>query len=150
MSCGGGGAYPAAVRLRIEAVRLAMMGGANNVPKIAAEIFEFITAGTDVGGLDAPRRPVAVGGGTEAVASREALLQTPLEQVHGLPVRAVSIALLRGARQLGSVVQWSAEECASAIGSAEAAALHAALAAYGLRLGMCTDSVRDWIVTGAA
>lgn len=147
MSCGcGGGALPASVRLRMEAVRLSQDSKAR---LDAQAVYAFITEGVDVGELDAPPLPLAVGDSAEAVTSRNALISAPLSHVAGLDKRAVAALMSAGVTVLGMLVQIGAKGLQRALPDAEQArGVEESLERYGLRVTMTTDQLRTWVLTG--
>ena len=148
MSCGCGGraAMPAGVTLRIQAVQLSQSPDSRLT---AEQAYVFITSGIDVKGLDAPAVPMATGESPGAVASRNALINAPLTRVHGLP-KGADLAAAAGIGALGVLIQMSCDACAGKIGTAHTVELDEGLGRYGLKVGMTTDEIRDWILTGPA
>ncbi len=151
MSCGcGGGRLPASVSLRMEAARLALAADAGRFDTLAPKVLAFITQGADLAALDAPPAPVAVGEGADAVTSRSALLNTPIQRVAGLDRKAVAVLVTSGARgiALGTLAQYTMDALVHDVGEDMALVLDADLRRYGLGLCMTTDSLRTWVLEG--
>lgn len=148
MSCGcGGGKLPARVQLRMEAVRLAGMAQTGLTP---AEVYAFITDGVDLDDLDSPPVPLAVGDGAEAVTSRNALINSPLSRIFGLPPKVAAKLQVAGISALGMLVQVSgAELLERGMDVGELKRLQDDLARYGLTLPMNRDQLHEWIMKGA-
>lgn len=144
--CGSGNRLPAKIVLRMEAVRLSQDASSR---LDAGAVYAFLTEGIDVAALDTPPAPVAVGAGHEAVTSRSALLNAPIQRVAALDRKAVAaLVAAAGSMPLGSLAQYDARGLSDAAGEPAANALAQDLHRYGLRLGMTTDDLRAWVIEG--
>lgn len=150
MSCGCGG-IPPSVSIRIEAARLALNAKPDQFDSLAPDVLAFITEGTDLAALDTPATPVAIGDSPEAVTSRNALINAPLQRVGALDRAVVSRLVVAGMHALGALVQADSSHLQEAgLTLQQAAQLALDLRRYGLHLGMSHEQVRDWIVGQAA
>lgn len=149
MSCGCGGGLPPSLTLRLEAARLALGAAPDKFDELAPKVLAFVTEDADLAALDRPAEPAATGDGPEAVTSRNALINAPLQRT-ALHAATVAKLVASGIHLLGALVQVPAAELKPRVGldEAEIADLGADLARYGLTLGMASEAMRDWIVKG--
>lgn len=145
MSCGCGG-LPPSVSLRLEAARLALAVDVANFDTLAPKVLEFVSDGKNLADLDSKTMPLAMGDSPEAVTSRNALINSPLQRIGALDRGVVAKLSAAGMHVLGALVQVETDRLGLTM--KEAATLVLGLRKYGLGLGMAADDVRRWIVEG--
>lgn len=145
MSCGCGG-LPPSVSLRLEAARLALAADVANFDTLAPKVLAFVSDGKDLTDLDTKTMPLAMGDSPEAVTSRNALINSPLQRIGALDRGVVAKLSAAGMHVLGALVQVETDRLGLTL--QEAATLQLGLRKYGLGLGMAADDVRRWIVEG--
>lgn len=116
---------------------------AQNVCTLATKMYEFALADLTADDLDTAPASVPKGADPDAVIARNALINTPLRDIAGLPAELVRTQETIGFTNLGRLVQVK-----PVAASPSCERLQAALAPYGLRLGMTQDDLREWVLRG--
>lgn len=146
MSCGCGG-LPPSVLLRLEALKLADRDGkcGEDITKLAETYRVFLTGDLTDAQLNAPaparQQPTS--------ASRNTFLQLPPSNL------ACDQAILgkmakHGIRSIGTLAQWSAYQLRdhAEFAPSDIEAVAQELKPHGLRLGLDSDQLRNWILHG--
>lgn len=143
MSCGCGG-LPPSVLIRLEAAKLVPNG---DVAK-ATELADFIRGTKSDAELDTP--PKRASGVTHGATERNAFLMRPTSDLHCDQAVLGKLAQAR-IDTIGQLIQWHSHQLREHAGLAptEIQGVAAELMPHGLRLGLDTDQIRNWILHGS-
>ena len=146
MSCGCGG-MPVSTALRMKALELADRDGVvgQDIVPLAQRYLDFLRGNKTDEQLDTPPRRTV---DATSRARNEFLQQPP----NVLACDEAIIAKLEkhGVRQIGSLVQWGQHQLRdhAEFTPSEITAVVQELMPHGLRLGLDTDQLRNWILHG--
>lgn len=147
MSCGCGG-LPPSMAARLEIARLIAGSTTNDMIERGNLLWGFVSNGKSDAEIDAAAAKRASGG--TSATSRNAVL-TQLPSSLNLPIDIQGALAAKGIRSIGTMVQWHPHQYRDHAGlsPADIETIGKALEGLGLRLGMDSDQIRNWILHGS-
>lgn len=141
---------PLSVALRIKALEMADRDGVigTDITVLAGKYLTFLRGTKSDAELDTP--PKRAGGVTHGASERNAFLMRPTSDLHCDQAVLGKLAQAR-LDTIGQVIQWHSHQLRENAGLAptEIQGMAAELMPHGLRLGLDTDQIRNWILHGS-